>query len=233
MGVMLRNVLLAILVSSLLLSACAGTQPKSTDTRPVSTVTTRSSVPRIVSTPRVLRLAGDSSPVTPSSPLLDRDESDTANPQPDPAQAIRQIPKVGSLAPDFTLRTIDGVTVTLSALRGHPVMINFWASWCVACRAEAPELQKVYAEYANQGLIILGVNITSQDTPAAAQTYVNEYQLTFPIPMDEKGDVMAAYHVPGLPTSFFIDPSGVIRDFIVGQMNRGNMLEGLDLTKPW
>jgi cytochrome c biogenesis protein CcmG, thiol:disulfide interchange protein DsbE len=230
---MLRNVLLAILVSGLLLSACADTQQKNTDIRPVSTATTRPSVPRVISTPRVLRLAGDSSPVTTSSPLLDRDESDTANPLPDSAEAIRQMPKVGSLAPDFTLRTIDGGTVTLSAMRSHPVMINFWASWCVACRAEAPELQKVYTEYANQGLIILGVNITPQDTPSAAQAYVNEYQLTFPIPMDEKSEVMATYHVPGLPTSLFIDPSGVIRDFIVGQMDRATMQEGLELTKPW
>ncbi|MCL4507319.1 MAG: TlpA family protein disulfide reductase [Chloroflexi bacterium] len=188
---------------------------------------------QFMSTPRVLRLAGEPTPSTPSGLPLDHNEGDAANTKPDPVEIVRQMPKVGSLAPDFTLRTIDGVTVTLNALRGHPVMINFWASWCVACRAEAPELQKVYVEYADRGLVVLGVNITPQDTLAAAQAYVNEFKLTFPIPMDEKGDAMAAYHVPGLPTSFFIDPNGVIRDFVVGQMDRATMLEGLGLTKPW
>lgn len=200
----LRNALLAILICSLLLTACSDTQPKSSsDPLPAITATSRPIVPPVRSTPRVLKLAGNTSPVIP-----DRDESDAATPVLNPAEAIRRLPKVGSLAPDFTLRTIDGATVTLSALRGHPVMLNFWASWCVACRAEAPELQKVFTEYIDRGLIILGVNITSQDTIPAAQAYVDEYKLTFPIPMDEKGDVMAAYHVPGLPTSYFIDPKG-------------------------
>jgi peroxiredoxin len=229
MTVTLRNGLLVIIVSGLLLAACAVAQPQSRS-KPLLTpaATVRPAGSQIRSTPRVLKIVGDTSPVIP-----DRDESDTSTPISNPAEAIRMLPKVGSLAPDFSLRTITGVTVTLSALRGHPVLINFWASWCVACRAEAPELQKVYIEYAKGGLIVLGVNATAQDTVPAAQTYVDEFRLTFPIPMDMQGTVMSAYQVAGLPTSFFIDRDGVIRDVIIGQMYRATMLDGLELIKPW
>jgi thiol-disulfide isomerase/thioredoxin len=113
------------------------------------------------------------------------------------------------------------------------VLINFWASWCTACRAEAPELQQLYTQYKGQGLVILGVNVTQQDTVADAEAYVDEFKMTFPVPMDEQGEVTKAYRVPGLPTSFFIDPQGIIRNVIMGQMSRRTMLESLELTKPW
>jgi cytochrome c biogenesis protein CcmG/thiol:disulfide interchange protein DsbE len=153
---------------------------------------------------------------------------------------------VGSPAPDFTLRTLDGVlrhpqqgwgaqdeTLTLGELRGHPVLVNFWASWCLACRAEAPDLQTLYADYQNRGLIILGVNATQQDTVAEARAYVSEFKLTFPIPLDEKGDVVKAYGVLGLPTTFFIDTKGTIRHVVIGQMSRATMVAGLELIRSW
>jgi peroxiredoxin len=187
-------------------------------------------VPRVISTPRVLRLADESANPTPASLPVDRDEGSSPVPTVDPIEAIRQLPQVGALAPDFTLHTIDGLTVTLSALRGHPVLINFWASWCIACRAEAPELQKLYLDNKDRGLTVLGVNVTQQDTIVAAQAYAAQFQLTFPLPLDEQGDVFKAYHVPGLPTSFFVDSKGIIRNVIVGQMDQATMLESLKLT---
>jgi cytochrome c biogenesis protein CcmG/thiol:disulfide interchange protein DsbE len=140
---------------------------------------------------------------------------------------------VGSAAPDFTLRTLDGGIVTLSELRGRPVLINFWASWCLACRAEAPDLQRLYADYQNRGLIILGVNATQQDTLADAQAYASEFKLTFPIPLDEKGEVVKAYGVVGLPTTYFVDARGIVRSVVIGQLSPAAMAAGLELMRSW
>jgi cytochrome c biogenesis protein CcmG, thiol:disulfide interchange protein DsbE len=188
--------------------------------------------PNPTTTARVLTRADLSPDAAQPDASGDRDEG-AAGVTPGYEEAVRTLPKVGLTGPDFTLNTLEGGSVTLSSLRGHPVLINFWASWCVACRAEAPELQELYAEHKDHGLIILGVNTTQQDTVADARAYVSEFKLTIPIPMDEKGDVVKAYGVVGLPTSFFIDPRGVVRNVVIGQMSRATMLAGLELTKPW
>lgn len=151
----------------------------------------------------------------------------------DTQQLIDALPKVGSPAPDFTLRALDGSTVTLSKLRGQPVLINFWASWCLACRREASALQAFYAEFAPRGLIVLGVSATAQDELSAIRAYVAEFQMTFPVLLDEKEEVFDAYRVIGLPTSVFVDSQGVIRDVILGEMSRADMLESLERIKTW
>ena len=230
---MLLRLLISIAASGMVLSACASGSLRSTDPTPAPATTDSSIMPQTMPTARVLARADKAADATTLVLPPDRDERETSGITPTKDEVIRALPKVGSFAPDFTLRAMNDSTVTLSALRGHPVVINFWASWCPGCRAEAPELQKLYTEYQERGLIILGINVTQQDTVAAAQAYVAEYKLTFHIPMDEQGDVLKAYHVPGLPTSFFVDPRGIIRNVIIGQMDRATMLESLELTKPW
>ncbi len=228
---MKRTVISALLAASVLWSACSGS-PAQQQPPQAATATVRSLVPLTLSTPRVLSVAGASAPNAPKSLPPDHAESAATATRPDPAKLISRMPQVGSPAPDFTLKTLDGAAITLSQLRGHPVLINFWASWCVACRAEAPDLERLYSKYRGHGLVVLGVNITQQDTLADARQFVASYKLTFPIPLDDQGSVMAAYRVPGLPTSYFIDRSGVIRDFIIGQMNWATMLEGESLADP-
>lgn len=134
------------------------------------------------------------------------------------ANATGQIatPREGFLAPDFTLDLLGGGDITLSELRGKPVMVNLWASWCPPCRAEMPAIQKVYQDYQELGLIVLGVNATNQDNEADAAAFVREYGLTFPIPLDRDGSISIRYDLRGLPTTFFIDHNGIIRSVVVG-----------------
>ncbi|MCI0549934.1 MAG: TlpA family protein disulfide reductase, partial [Anaerolineae bacterium] len=90
-------------------------------------------------------------------------------------------PREGFLAPDFTLDTLDGNKVTLSELRGQIVVINFWATWCPPCRLETPALEKSYEQYKDSGVVLLGVNLTDQDSVSEVESFVQEFKLTYPI----------------------------------------------------
>jgi peroxiredoxin len=130
-------------------------------------------------------------------------------------------PRTGFLAPDFTLTTLGGDTVRLSDLHGKPVLINFWASWCGPCRTEMPHLQEAYETHTGDGLIVLGVD--QLESPPAVARFVDELGLTFPIPLDINGEVSAVYQARALPTSFFIDANGVIRNTFTGPMSVGHI----------
>ena len=95
---------------------------------------------------------------------------------------VSRDPLVGNPAPDFTLQTIDGQTVTLSALRGKPVIVNFWASWCIPCREEFPLLVGAYQQYSEQGLQIVGV--IHDDGPQTATDFAKQYGATWPLVLD-------------------------------------------------
>ncbi|HET6846795.1 MAG TPA: TlpA disulfide reductase family protein, partial [Anaerolineales bacterium] len=136
-------------------------------------------------------------------------------------------PRIGFAAPDFTLDTLDGGSLTLSQLRGQPVMLNIWASWCLPCRTEMPAIQKVHQRLAEKGLVIIGLNATSQDTEAGARAFVQEFGLTFPIALDRDGSASAQDQLMGLPSTYFIDRKGIVRDVIIG----GPMSEGVMLAK--
>lgn len=127
------------------------------------------------------------------------------------------------MAPDFKLQAASGETIQLSELRGRPVLINLWASWCGPCRAEMPAMQRVYADYQDQDFLILAVNATNQDNADRAVAFAKEYDLTFPILFDTDGSVSSQYRLRALPTSFFVDPSGIIQEVVVG----GPMSEAL------
>jgi cytochrome c biogenesis protein CcmG/thiol:disulfide interchange protein DsbE len=125
-------------------------------------------------------------------------------------------PRAGFPAPDFTLNVLTGEALSLADLRGQVVIINLWASWCVPCRAEMPTLQEVYVANHSAGLTVLGVNSTYQDNPADAANFVHELGLTFPIALDVDGVVSHRYLLRALPTTFFVDRTGIIRQVIVG-----------------
>jgi cytochrome c biogenesis protein CcmG/thiol:disulfide interchange protein DsbE len=132
-------------------------------------------------------------------------------------------PQKGFLAPDFELETFDHEIFKLSDLRGKPVLINFWASWCPPCRSEMPAIQKVYDEYRDQGFEVLAVNSTHQDNLGDAITFAQVRRLTFPILLDRDGSINYLYEIRSLPTSFFIDKNGIIQDVVIG----GPMAEAL------
>ncbi len=125
-------------------------------------------------------------------------------------------PRQGFLAPEISLSNAGGELVTLSELQGNVVLVNFWASWCPPCIAEMPDLQQVYADYASQGFVILGINATDQDSAETALDFIEDHELTFPILFDVDGSVFSRYEVPALPTTYFIDRQGEIQEVVVG-----------------
>jgi cytochrome c biogenesis protein CcmG, thiol:disulfide interchange protein DsbE len=125
-------------------------------------------------------------------------------------------PAVGFLAPDFSLTTIDGKKVMLADLRGKAVLINFWASWCPPCRSEMPAIQNIFVENSSDRLMILAINATNVDSDTAAYKFVQENNLTFPVLFDRDGSVSNKYRANSLPTTFFIDQNGLIKDIVIG-----------------
>jgi cytochrome c biogenesis protein CcmG/thiol:disulfide interchange protein DsbE len=124
-------------------------------------------------------------------------------------------PQAGFIAPDFNLETITGDRVHLDDLHGWPIIINFWASWCPPCRAEMPALQAVYDEYKDQ-VILLSINATLQDTLSEVLSFQAEISLRIPILLDLNGQVQHLYAITSLPTTFFINGEGIVREVVIG-----------------
>jgi cytochrome c biogenesis protein CcmG, thiol:disulfide interchange protein DsbE len=121
-------------------------------------------------------------------------------------------PKVGAPAPDFELERLSGEVIRLEDLHGQPVVINFWATWCIPCEIEMPLLQERYEKYPN--LQVLAVNF-AEPVPDV-QAFVEEHNLTFDILLDPRAIVQSAYRVRGYPTTYFIDDEGVIQAVHIG-----------------
>jgi len=128
-------------------------------------------------------------------------------------------PHPGFLMPDFSLEDLDGNEIDVSVYQGSPLVLNYWASWCGPCRAEMPALERIHAEYAKDGLVILGINGTNQDNLKSVVEFIKQYQLTFPVLLDQNGHVGRLYQIQSLPTTFFINPDGTIADLVTGGMS--------------
>ncbi|MCS7038567.1 MAG: TlpA disulfide reductase family protein [Anaerolineae bacterium] len=126
-------------------------------------------------------------------------------------------PLAGHPAPDFTLSQVGGGELSLADLRGRPVVLNFWATWCAPCEAEMPELEQAYRRYGNAGLVVIGVN--QGEDEATVRAYADRLGLSFPLVRDGDTQVGRRYRVEALPTTFFIDREGIIREQVIGQMN--------------
>src|SRR5699024_4229240 len=117
--------------------------------------------------------------------------------------------EVGKLAPEFELETLSGETVHLSDYRGKSVILNFWATWCPPCRAEIPDFQKLYN---NHDVVILAVNLTQSEQSVSHVTeFVSDFEMTFPVLMDEQANVSTTYQIKAYPTSYMIDSNGYIQ----------------------
>lgn len=129
-------------------------------------------------------------------------------------------PFVGKQAPDFTLPTLDGKEVNLSQFQGQPVLINFWATWCVPCRQEMPELVRVYEAHKKEGLVVLGLNLTYSDSIPDVNVFISEFNMTFPVLLDKDGVVAEKlFQIRGVPTSIFINRDGTIERVQIGLMS--------------
>ncbi|GAB4429077.1 MAG: hypothetical protein OHK0015_12630 [Chloroflexi bacterium OHK40] len=131
-------------------------------------------------------------------------------------------------APDFSVVFADGRRQNLSDLRGQPVVLNFWATWCVPCKAEMPELQALYSETgAGAGFELLAVNMREAPAPAAA--FGAGLGLSFPLVIDPAGLIADSFRVTVLPTTYVIDAEGVVRAQHLGPLDRERLRELLAL----
>ena len=117
--------------------------------------------------------------------------------------------EIGNTAPDFTITTIDGEQTSLESLRGQTVLLNFWGTWCGPCRREMPDLQALYEQYADDGLTILAIAVN--DTTEDILAFQEEFDLTFPLALDEDDVVNKLYDITSQPSTILIDPEGVIQ----------------------
>jgi len=117
-------------------------------------------------------------------------------------------------APDFTLTTFDGQTLRLSDLRGSAVVINFWASWCIPCRDEAPILERAWQAYRERGVVLLGVAYLDDET--AARQFIAEFGITYSNGLDVGTRISPLYRIKGIPETFFVDRAGELRGVFIG-----------------
>lgn len=131
-------------------------------------------------------------------------------------------------APDFTVPLYSGGAgeFTLSEQRGHPVVVNFWGSWCPPCRAEFPALQAAADRYSDEGLVVFGVDV--QDTEEDARAFLKQQGTTFKTGPDRDGSITLDYGVTGMPTTFFVTSDGKIFKKWVGQISEEKLVTLVD-----
>jgi peroxiredoxin len=121
---------------------------------------------------------------------------------------------VGDIAPSFTLKDLNGNTVTLDSFKGKVVFLDFWASWCGPCKEELPELELLYKKYGKDGFEVIGVSVDKSESNIAA--FLKKRPVSFTILTNIKGDVAEAYGLPGMPTGYIIGKDGAIQHRHVG-----------------
>jgi len=127
-------------------------------------------------------------------------------------------PEKGRAAPDFRLQTLDGRTVQLSDLQGKMVLINFWATWCLPCRQEMPEIVKAYSLYKNKPFEVVAVD--EQEDPDTVRKWVDAFGMQFPVALDTSGEVGQTFRAGSqFPTSLWLDKNGIVTDIKYGPMS--------------
>lgn len=139
--------------------------------------------------------------------------------------------EIGKKAPDFVLSDMNGERHRLSEYEGKGVLLNFWATWCKPCEREMPYMDSQYAQYKDQGVQILAVNIG--ETDVVINEFIKRHQLTFPVLNDKNQDVMNAYGVNPLPITFLIDPNGIVLRAHTGEIiNEDVIMAMMEEIKP-
>lgn len=130
---------------------------------------------------------------------------------------------IGNLAPDFKLKSLEGQAFSLGSVQGKPVLLNFWATWCGPCRFEMPLLQDIYEEYSGKGVVLVAVDIG--ESASKVDKFMRSEGLSLPVLLDTKSEVAAKYNIVAIPTTFFIDKDGIIRDKKIGAFTDKTQIE--------
>ncbi len=152
--------------------------------------------------------------------------------------ASAQRVKVGARAPEIDLPTVAGGRLKLSLLRGHPVVLSYWATWCPSCRSELSELTNVVLLHGPAGLRVLSVNNLDQEGPdrkknlKKVQEFVSHFSLPFDVALDQRGKVLKAYGILVLPATVFIDSAGVVKQIHMGSISRDELDRGIATIFP-
>jgi cytochrome c biogenesis protein CcmG/thiol:disulfide interchange protein DsbE len=132
----------------------------------------------------------------------------------------------GEKAPGFTVQTFDGQTVSLSDLHGKVVLVNFWASWCIPCSQEAPDLQNTWQQYKDRGVVFVGVDYV--DTETEARSYLSRYAITYFNGADLGTRVSQAYRIRGVPETYIVDKNGTLRATFIGPVTQDQIRAKID-----
>ena len=127
-------------------------------------------------------------------------------------------PQIGKKAYPFTTRTFDGEPISLEQFRGKPVVLNFWASWCISCKTEARILEAAHQHFTPKGAVFIGIAIN--DTREASLAFIRRFGKTYLLAPDGKtGDISLDYGVTAVPETFLIDKNGIIQNKIMGAVS--------------
>jgi cytochrome c biogenesis protein CcmG, thiol:disulfide interchange protein DsbE len=139
----------------------------------------------------------------------------------DIGQRAPELVGAGDNGQQIRLTDLDGHPLSIASLKGHPLWINFWATWCPPCQKETPDLRAAYEAHRAEGLILIGIDVQEQE--GGVRDYVTKYGLTYTIGMDITGAIFRTYRVFGLPTHYFIDRDGIVRDRVFGPLDRAGI----------
>ena len=156
---------------------------------------------------------------TPAPPSPTPEPTVTATPAPTPRTITTRVQSESEVAPDFEVELFDGETLRLSDLNGKVVVLNFWASWCPPCRWEMPFFETMWQEYRDRDVVFVGIAMS--DTLESARGFAEEAGVTYPIALDTTNEIVRAYEILSLPTTFFIGKDGFIERRLAGAANEG------------
>jgi len=159
------------------------------------------------------------------SKITEAEKIDTSYTQVETKEVEESGVEISQYAPDFTLKTLEGKKVKLSDYRGKKIILNFWTTWCPPCKEEIPQMEKYYKSLNKKDNVeILAVNLTSADkSKEYIKEFAESYDITYPILLDKKGEQQKQYEIVNIPTTYFINEKGQIKQIIKGPMDRKMM----------